>query len=70
MKNVKIYQNSCTQITASYKGKFVCVQAMKAREWRNTSIHSLTTALEEDERSLLRSTDLSPAKETRMEDGS
>jgi hypothetical protein len=39
-------------------------------EWSNTSIHSLTTALDDDEWSLLRSTDLSPGKETRMEDGS
>jgi len=39
-------------------------------EWSNTSIHSLTAAFEEDEWSLSSSTDLSPGKETRMEDGS
>jgi len=39
-------------------------------EWRNTSMYSLTTALEEGEWSLLRLTDLSPGKETRMENGS
>jgi len=43
-------------------------------EWSNTSIHSLITALEEDEEedgwALLLLTDFSPGKETRMEDGS